>query len=93
MEGDGPIVGTPKHAGVLVIGRNLPAVDATAARIMGIDPLKVTYLRSAPGGPGIIAAQNILQRGETIAAVRTDFQLLDAIPAHRGLRLPRNEIE
>jgi uncharacterized protein (DUF362 family) len=88
MEGDGPIVGTPKPAGVLVMGRDLPAVDATAARIMGIDPLKVTYLRSAPGGPGAIAAQNILQRGETIAAVRTDFQLLDAIPAHQGLRLP-----
>ena len=89
MEGDGPIVGTPKPAGVLVMGRDLAAVDATAARIMGIDPLKVTYLRSAPGGPGAIAAENILQRGETIAAVRTDFQLLDAIPAHQGLRLPR----
>ncbi|MCX5646975.1 MAG: DUF362 domain-containing protein [Phycisphaerae bacterium] len=90
MEGDGPIVGTPKHAGVLVMGQDLAAADATAARIMGIDPLKVTYLRSAPGGPGAIAAQNILQRGETIAAVRTDFQLLDAIPAHLGLRLAQS---
>ncbi len=91
MEGDGPIVGTPKHAGVLVMGRDLAATDATAARIMGIDPLKVTYLRSAPGGPRAIVAENILQRGETIAAVRTDFQLLDAIPAHQGLRLARTE--
>ena len=31
MEGDGPIMGTPRHAGVLVMGTNLPAVDATAA--------------------------------------------------------------
>ena len=38
MEGDGPIMGTPRKAGVLVMGRNLPAVDATSARIMGIDP-------------------------------------------------------
>ena len=52
MEGDGPIMGTPKPAGVLVMGRDLPAVDATAARIMGIDPLKVTYLRAAHGGLG-----------------------------------------
>ncbi len=38
MEGDGPIMGTPKAAGVIVMGRNFPAVDATCARIMGIDP-------------------------------------------------------
>jgi len=87
MEGDGPIMGTPKPAGVLVMGRDLPAVDATAARIMGIDPLQVTYLRSAYGSPEPILADNILQRGESLAAVRTDFQLLDSIPAHQGLRL------
>ncbi len=90
MEGDGPIVGTPKPAGVLVMGRDLAAVDATAARIMGINPLKVDYLRAAHGGPGPILAGNILQRGETIAAVRTDFELLDTIPAHQGLRLIRS---
>ena len=89
MEGDGPIMGTPKPAGVLVMGRDLPAVDATAARIMGIDPFKVTYLKSANGVLGTIQADHILQRGESLAAVRTDFQLLDSIPAHRGLRLAR----
>ena len=41
MEGDGPIMGTPKEAGVLVMGRNLTAVDATCARIMGVDPFRV----------------------------------------------------
>ncbi len=89
MEGDGPIMGTPKPAGVLVMGRDLPAVDATAARIMGIDPLQVAYLKSANGVLGTILADNILQRGESLAAVRNDFQLLDSIPAHRGLRLAR----
>jgi uncharacterized protein (DUF362 family) len=87
MEGDGPIMGTPKPAGVLVMGRDLAATDATAARIMGIDPLKVDYLRAVHSGPVPILAENILQQGETIAAVRTDFELLDTIPAHRGLRL------
>lgn len=52
MEGDGPIMGTPKKAGVLVMGSNLPAVDATCARIMGLDPLKVEYLALASGPPG-----------------------------------------
>jgi uncharacterized protein (DUF362 family) len=90
MEGDGPIMGTPKPAGVLVMGRDLPAVDATAARIMGIDPLRVAYLGAANRVLGTIQAENILQRGESIAAVQTDFQLLDSIPAHQGLRLARS---
>jgi len=90
MEGDGPIMGTPKPAGVLVLGRDLPAVDATAARIMGIDPHRVDYLRQANGVLGTIRADNILQRGESIAAVRTDFALDESIPAHQGLRLARS---
>jgi uncharacterized protein (DUF362 family) len=86
MEGDGPIMGRPKPAGVLVMGRNLPAVDATCARIMGINPQKVAYLAAAAGRLGPIKESKILQRGETIESVRTDFQLLDSIEAHRGLR-------
>jgi hypothetical protein len=50
MEGDGPIMGTPRASGVLVMGTNLPAVDASAARLMGIDPARVAYLADASGG-------------------------------------------
>ena len=87
MEGDGPIMGTPKQAGVLVMGRNLPAVDATCARIMGIDPHKVSYLAAASGQLGPIRDSDIRQRGEAIASVRTDFALVEKIVAHNGLRL------
>jgi len=87
MEGDGPIMGRPLAAGVLVMGRNLPAVDATCARVMGIDPWKIGYLRRAAGRLGTIGEQNIEQRGEAIASVRRDFLLLDHIPAQRNLRL------
>ena len=45
MQGDGPILGDPKQAGVLVMGRNLAAVDATCCRIMGIDPIKCPIWR------------------------------------------------
>jgi len=89
MEGDGPIMGSPKTTGVIVMGTNLPAVDATAARIMGIDPWKVPYLRSAHERLGTIAAEQIIQRGESIASVHTDYQLIDFIPAHQGLRLSK----
>ncbi len=87
MEGDGPIMGTPKQAGVVVMGRNLPAVDATCARVMGIDPYKIGHLAVASDRLGPIGESRIVQRGEPIAAVRTDFQLLDRIDAHRGIRL------
>lgn len=87
MEGDGPIMGTPKFAGVMVMGKNLTAVDATCSRIMGIDPGKIDYLAAAADWLGPIDDSNILQAGELPVNVRTDFQLVDAIPAHRGIRL------
>ncbi len=87
MEGDGPIMGTPKKVGVLVMGRNLAAVDATCCRIMGIDPKKVSYLSRADNWIGPIDEGDIDQRGESIASVRTNFDLIDQIPAHRGIRL------
>lgn len=87
MEGDGPIMGTAKKAGVLVMGRNLPAVDATCARLMGINPNKIGYLAKANGRLGPIKDTLITQRGYDWRAVRTDFQLLNYIGAHRGLRL------
>jgi uncharacterized protein (DUF362 family) len=87
MEGDGPIMGTPKSAGVVAMGRNLPAVDATCSRVMGIDPNEIPYLRAASGRLGPISEAQITQRGEAIAEVRTDFQLLEHVDAHRGVRL------
>jgi len=87
MDGDGPIMGDPKKVGVLVMGRNLPAVDATCCRIMGIDPYKVPYLERADNWLGPIADGSIVQRGEAIATVRTNFNLIDTIPAQQGIRL------
>ena len=83
MEGNGPIQGTPKPAGVLVMGRDLVAVDATCCRIMGIDPEKVSYLRMA-ADLGHVHPARIDQRGETIASVRTNFALIDE---YKSLRL------
>jgi uncharacterized protein (DUF362 family) len=85
MEGDGPIMGTPRQAGVLVMGTNLPAVDATCARLMKIDPARVEYLATASGRLGPIAETHIEQRGESIAALAQPFRLLDH-PAFAALR-------
>lgn len=84
MEGNGPIQGVPKPAGVLVMGSDLPAVDATCCRIMGIDPSKVEYLRMAADNLGNVEESRIEQRGESVRDVRTNFALIDSF---RGLRL------
>ena len=85
MEGDGPILGAPRYAGVIVIGQNLPAVDSTCVRIMGYDPWNVSYLREASINLGQIREDLIKQRGETITSVMKKFQLENNIPAHRKL--------
>ena len=78
MEGNGPIQGSPKQVGVLVMGSDLPSVDATCCRIMGIDPLQVEYLEmAAERSLGITEEARIEQRGETIRSVRTPFELID----------------
>lgn len=75
MEGNGPIQGKVKHAGVIVAGADLAAVDATCCGIMGIDSTKIEYLRISA------TAQQI---GESIQSVATQFEL---IPEFRHLRL------
>lgn len=85
MEGDGPIMGTPKEAGVLVIGANPVATDATCCRIMGIDPTRVDHISHAALNLGPIHASRQTQRGESIREVQTDFELLEFIPAHRKI--------
>lgn len=76
MEGHGPIMGTPKKVGVLVLGDNALAVDATAARIMGVDPARVDYLAMAQMfGLGSHRADFIDLVGEDILSVRKEFVL------------------
>ena len=82
MEGNGPIQGTPKSSGLLVMGSDLVAVDATCCRIMGIDPQKLDYLRLA-AERGHLLEDRIEQRGESVAAVRNNFALLDRFKALR----------
>src|SRR5205823_4851668 len=41
MEGDGPLNGTAKHVGALVMGNDLVALDATCCRLMELDPEQI----------------------------------------------------
>jgi uncharacterized protein (DUF362 family) len=74
MEGNGPIQGSGKHAGVIVTGRDLVAVDATCCRIMGIDPNQIKYLELAAGRE--ITENSVRQIGERIESVATRFAVI-----------------
>jgi uncharacterized protein (DUF362 family) len=78
MEGNGPIQGTPKPCGVLVLGDDPVAVDATCARIMGVIPERVEHLAKAAHLLGHIREDRIQQIGESISAVHTRFSLIDS---------------
>ena len=47
MEGNGPIGGLPKPAGVLIVGDDPVATDHVCAKIVGINPIKIPYLKLA----------------------------------------------
>lgn len=82
MEGNGPIQGTPKACGVLVLGDDPVAVDATCCRVMGLVPENVKYLARAGSFLGHLNPEKIQQLGESITTVRTPFAVL---PAFRAL--------
>lgn len=83
MEGDGPIKGTPIKAGHIVIGLDPVAVDATAAYLMGVDPLRVSYIEEAGRFLGQADLEMITQVGEGLDASVTRFALR---PEFQGLR-------
>ena len=76
MEGDGPLNGKAKPAGVLVMGADLLAVDATCCRLMGLDPRRVPYLILGQQKKlGRLNEAEIPQLGEPIAAKAQTFEL------------------
>ncbi len=83
MQGNGPILGAAKHAGVLVAGAHPPSVDATCCRIMGIDPAGIKYLNLTAQRTGW-SQKDVRQIGELPQSVYTPF---DLPPGFENLRL------
>jgi len=75
MEGNGPIQGTARAAGVIVAGADPVAVDATCCRIMRLDPRRIGYLTLAAREERL-AGSLIPQSAESIASVAAPFQVL-----------------
>src|ERR1017187_731009 len=77
MEGNGPIQGAMKPAGVLICGDDPVAVDATCARVMGLLPEKIKHISRAATLLGHIQTDKIQQIGESAESVRTPFAVLE----------------
>lgn len=77
MEGNGPLQGQAKNSGVLIFGDDLVAVDATAARLMKIEPQKIVYLAKAGEFLGNLNQEKIQQIGERLENVQQDFAVIE----------------
>jgi len=77
MEGNGPLQGQEKKSGVLLFGSDLVAVDATAARLMTIEPRKVKYLLTAAEFLGNLGYDQIEQIGEKVERHQQDFRVIE----------------
>ena len=86
MEGNGPLQGQQKNSGVLVMGDDLVAVDATAARLMMIEPRQVKYLNLAGDFLGNLETAKIEQIGEKIKDHRQDYRVIDRFSSLKNLQ-------
>jgi uncharacterized protein (DUF362 family) len=76
MEGDGPLNGKARHLGVIVMGVDLVAVDATCCRLIGLPPERVpTLMLGAHKKLGRLFEAQIEQIGEPIAKFAQQFEM------------------
>jgi uncharacterized protein (DUF362 family) len=86
MEGDGPIMGRPRELGMIAMGSDLTAVDATCARIIGLDPRRMPYLNESSKFLGNLNESRIEHRGEAAGRFATSFEVIDSF---KSIRLRR----
>jgi uncharacterized protein (DUF362 family) len=87
MEGDGPLNGTPVNSGVIVMGTDLVAVDATCCRLMELDPARVAYLVMGNMKKlGHLGEPQIKQLGDTVAERAKPYETVEHF---HGFRLSK----
>jgi uncharacterized protein (DUF362 family) len=76
MEGNGPIQGTGISSGVIVMGADRVAVDATCCRLMGLNPARIGHIKQAQH-LGYWEEDLIAQRGDNVQTHRKEFSMID----------------
>ena len=73
MEGRGPTDGTPVKMDLIIAGKDVVATDATAARVMGFDPMEISHIRTAYK-KGLGNIDNIEIVGSKLEEVKREFK-------------------
>lgn len=76
MEGNGPLNGTPRQFGKIVLSSDPVAADATCARLMGLEPDRVPHLREASRFVGNSATTVIEQVAEMLVPPEVPFRVV-----------------
>jgi len=76
MEGNGPLNGTPRPLGKIVLADDPVAADATCARLMGFDPNGIVHVNEGARFLGNASLARIDQAGEAIKAPAGPFQVV-----------------
>ena len=84
MEGNGPLHGSPRHLGRIVLADDPVAADFVCTRLMGLNPLRVNYLAQAAEFLGNGTPERIVQLGEPMPPTVEPFA---ALPEFAHLRL------
>src|SRR5271157_2882584 len=73
MEGNGPLNGTARPLGKIVLSNDPVAADASCARLMGFEPDRITHIREGPRFLGNASPTLIEEVGETVTSPTTPF--------------------
>ena len=76
MEGNGPLNGTPRPLGRVVLADDPVAADATCARLMGFEPSRIVHVREGARFLGNAAPGFIDQVAETVAPPAIPFRVV-----------------
>jgi uncharacterized protein (DUF362 family) len=84
MEGNGPLNGHPRPLNRIVLADDPVAADATCARLMGLDPTRITHIRIGAQFLGNASPERIDQLAEVVCAPANPFEM---VPEFQHLRV------
>jgi uncharacterized protein (DUF362 family) len=84
MEGNGPLNGNPRPLNRIVLADDPVAADATCARLMGLDPSRITHIRIGAQFLGNASTKRIDQVAEVVCAPASPFEM---VPEFQHLRV------
>jgi len=84
MEGNGPLNGHPRPLNRIVLADDPVAADATCARLMGLDPARITHIRMGAQFLGNLSMERVEQLAEAVCEPVSPFE---TVPEFWHLRL------